>query len=1244
MTKGLMDTGEVLGLQGLRDGFVVLGADARVHSVNDTFCNLLGVSKEDLLGRRFLDLVPADAVQAVASGLGTALKRGFGALQCPLRRRDDSQATFHLSLSTLQGPDEPVLVVSCHELGGAPGDHVLSPGAEWLNAALGAAHMGIWEWRAGQDGIIWHELESVLGVEPGRFDGSFEACFGLVHEEDRERIKGELHEAKADPRRQTFRIQCRLKSAGDQPRWLEITGRLFRDARGLVERMVGTAADVSEARRAQQALAHSESEYRLLAEHSTDMISRHTPAGVYLYVSPACRRLLGYEPSELVGRSAYDFFHPDDLALIESNHRGVLENPEVKVITYRIRRNDGAYTWFESTSKAIRDPDTGEVRSLIAASRDVSARKLVETALRESEQRYRSLVDALDEGVTLLDADARIITSNPAAERILGLTADQLYGRTPLDPSWNLLRDDMTPYEADELPAIRTLRTGVALSAVPLGVQRDGGELRWLSVNTAPLFWGQGTKPYAVVTSFTDVTERRRVEHALSELAQRVQVESNESFFRSLVAQLARALETDYTFLALLTERDPSQMEILAMFGLPSFDEGAVYDLAGTPCARVIERERSFICPEGAGSAFPDDVLLRDLDLEGYAGTPLFDSQHRVIGVLSILHRRPLTNPALAGSLLEIFGARASAELERRRVEHERRHLLDELRLAATAFESHEGMFITDKAGVILRVNQAFTELTGYSAEEAVGRSADLLESDHHSRDFYRSMWQIPSETGSWQGEVFNRCSDGRVVPMWQSIAAVYDDVGEITHFVAYFQDITERKRAEAHIEHLAYHDALTNLPNRALLLDRVQQALARAQRHERFGALLFLDLDDFKNVNDSLGHRAGDLLLVEVAKRLTSAVRDEDTVARLGGDEFVVLLSELAGDQAMAAREVQSIGDKLCEALAGEFVVDAHGLRLSGSLGIVLFPGEADSADDLLRHADIAMYQAKAAGRGTTRFFLPEMQAAATERLLVEGELQRALQDEEFVLHYQPQIEVASGRVVGGEALLRWRHPQRGVLLPGGFIGVLEESALVVPAGLWVLGRVCRDVSRMEGSWSSSGPFPGVTMNVSPRQFRQSDFVYQIEAAIDRAGMAPESLALEVTERVVIQDVADTASKMEALKRLGVRFSIDDFGTGYSSLSYIKRLPLDVVKIDRSFVQDCTVDANDRAIVRAIIAMAHSLDLFVIAEGVETDEQLQFLTEQGCDAYQGFLFSPAVPQREFQALLETEASMPSPG
>ena len=556
---------------------------------------------------------------------------------------------------------------------------------------------------------------------------------------------------------------------------------------------------------------------------------------------------------------------------------------------------------------------------------------------------------------------------------------------------------------------------------------------------------------------------------------------------------------------------------------------------------------------------------------------------------------------------------------------------ITELRLAATAFQSHEGIFITDADGVIQRVNRAFLDITGFTGESAIGMRAKALFATGGDDSPCRWDTFVASGQAYWQGEAQARRAGGEVYPIWETITAVRRDDGAVTHYVCHFQDISERKQIQERIEYLAFHDSLTHLPNRSLLMDRLQQAVARNRRRGLSGALLYLDLDHFKNINDSLGHPTGDLLLCDVARCLLAQVRGEDTVARLGGDEFVVLLPQLEGGREAVAREARTIAQKIREALSSDFIIAGDRLRASASIGVILFPEGEESADDILRHADIAMYQAKAAGRNTVRFFSPEMQAAVTERLLLEGQLRDAVARQEFMAYFQPQIELATGRLFGVESLLRWRHPARGLQPPSSFIPLLEDTGLILPVGQWLLRHVCETL----GALQDKGHEVRVAVNVSPRQFYQADFADRIRDVLAETGTSPESLELEITESAVIDDIDHTIGIMRRLKDQGVRFSLDDFGTGYSSLSYLKRLPLDTLKIDRAFVHDCTTDANDADIVRAIIAMASSLGLEVVAEGVETGPQLEFLRSLGCAYYQGYLFSPPVPMDRLIALLD---------
>ncbi|MDP2824880.1 MAG: EAL domain-containing protein [Sulfuritalea sp.] len=556
----------------------------------------------------------------------------------------------------------------------------------------------------------------------------------------------------------------------------------------------------------------------------------------------------------------------------------------------------------------------------------------------------------------------------------------------------------------------------------------------------------------------------------------------------------------------------------------------------------------------------------------------------------------------------------------------ERKRAEADIRIAAATFESQEGMMIMDAGKVILRVNRSFTEITGYGSEEAVGKTPGLLYSGRHDAAFYQAMWESVQRTGTWRGEIWNRRKNGEVYPEWLSITAVKGGDGAVTHYVATFADITLRKAAEDEIRNLAFYDPLTRLPNRRLMLDRFRHALTSSARHERHGALMLFDLDDFKILNDTLGHDVGDQFLVEVAARMESCIREGDTVARLGGDEFVVILEDL-DVEAVAAMQAESVAVKIQAALNQPYLLDlslaagdvnTRSYRCTSSIGITLFRDQSLSVDELMKRADTAMYQAKAAGRNTLRFFDPEMQAVVATRAALDADLRTAIRERQFLLHYQPQVD-GEGRVTGAEALLRWQHPRHGLVYPAEFIPPAEDSGLILPLGHWVLEAACGQLV----VWAGQADMAHLTVavNVSGRQCRQWDFVEQVLAVLRDTGADPRKLKLELTESVLRHDVEDTIAKMTALKAEGVSFALDDFGTGYSSLSNLKRLPLAQLKIDASFVRNVLTDSNDAAIARTIIALGQSLGRAVIAEGVETEAQREFLALLGCHAYQGYLF-----------------------
>jgi diguanylate cyclase (GGDEF)-like protein/PAS domain S-box-containing protein len=553
-----------------------------------------------------------------------------------------------------------------------------------------------------------------------------------------------------------------------------------------------------------------------------------------------------------------------------------------------------------------------------------------------------------------------------------------------------------------------------------------------------------------------------------------------------------------------------------------------------------------------------------------------------------------------------------------------------ESRIAAIAFETPEPMIVMDAEGGILRVNAAFSRTTGYSQEEVIGRNPNFLQSGRHPPEFFAEMWQQVRHAGHWQGEIWDRRKNGEVYPKWLSISSVRDPAGAVSHYVGSFSDISERKEAAEAISRLAYYDPLTALPNRQLMMERLRRALRFSGRSGKFGAVLFLDLDNFKNINDTLGHDEGDKLLQEAARRLRACVREEDTVARFGGDEFVVLIEELEGPRERAALLTKGINDKLLDALSRPFLLQGREYLCSASIGVALWHGEPlIDGQELLKRADMAMYEAKRAGRNVARFFDPIMQTAIENRARMEGRLRMALNLGQFKLHYQPQVR-ADGSVFGAEALLRWQDPDRGMVPPGEFIPLAEETELIMPIGRWVLQTACRQI-RTWGVAEATRRLV-LSVNISPKQFGAEWFVDEVAQILQDTGADANLLQLEITEGMLLTDIEETVAKMTELRRLGVTFALDDFGTGYSSLSYLQRLPLNVIKIDQSFVQELGRNPRSEAIVRTVIQMSRSLGLEVLAEGVETAAQHERLAEWGCGNYQGYLFGRPVPVEFFAA------------
>ncbi|HVI51466.1 MAG TPA: EAL domain-containing protein [Candidatus Sulfotelmatobacter sp.] len=544
--------------------------------------------------------------------------------------------------------------------------------------------------------------------------------------------------------------------------------------------------------------------------------------------------------------------------------------------------------------------------------------------------------------------------------------------------------------------------------------------------------------------------------------------------------------------------------------------------------------------------------------------------------------------------------------------------------LATSVFQNTaEAIVVTDPDAVVISVNPAFSAITGYAPEEAVGKTPRILKSDHNSPEFYTALWQTLLTSGQWQGELWNRRKDGEAFLAWQTISAVRDPAGTLVRFVSVFNDITELHHKDQHIRHQAFHDALTGLPNRLLLQDRLEHAIDIAYRESRPLAVMFIDLDRFKVINDSLGHDVGDSLLVEVTGRLKSCMRRSDTIARLGGDEFVVILTDFAGSS-----EVADVAEKIVASVLEPLDLKGHEIHVGASIGIAMYPQDGADVTTLMKGADTAMYRAKDAGRNTFRFFDAKLDGETVERLKLEAALRHALDKGEFQLYYQPKIDLATNAVSGAEALIRWNSPERGLVMPDRFIPLAEETGLILPIGDWVLGEACRQIAE----WRDRGlPLIRVAVNVSARQFTNELLCERVGKLLEQYRLSAEMLEIELTESTVMADPERAVGQLQKLRDIGVAVSVDDFGTGYSSLSYLKKLPLSTIKIDRTFVRHLDQENENAAIVRAILGLGEALGMTAIAEGVETEGEARHLQEAGCHVAQGFKYSRPVPADDFQ-------------
>ncbi|GEM_PF-1205134 len=716
-----------------------------------------------------------------------------------------------------------------------------------------------------------------------------------------------------------------------------------------------------------------------------------------------------------------------------------------------------------------------------------------------------------------------------------------------------------------------------------------------------------------------DTSSRKRDEKVLRTLAEK-SFTGKESGFKEIVRLLATSYGMRYAMISLIDTNDPSQANTLAVWAGDGFADNISYPLLGSPCEKVTQEGLCFY-PENIQSLFPEDHLLADMEAESYLGLPLRNSQGVAIGIINILDDEPITNSSKTTLLLESLATRIAIEIERQESEKK-------LKLLARVFsETHNGIGITDANGLLVDINPAFSKITGYSKKEAIGQNPRILKSGEQNPKPHTGLKQALDKQGYWQGEMWNHKKGGELYAEHLTISALKDDAGQTLNYLGIFSDTTHSKEQQKALELMAHYDVLTNLPNRVLFYDRFLQAVAHSKRTKKLLAICFLDLDNFKPVNDTFGHNVGDQLLIEVAGRIRRNIREEDTVSRQGGDEFTLLLGDLD-----SFSPCEQMLKRMLSALAEPYQIDGQTIDVSASLGVTLYPQDDEDIDTLTRHADQAMYQAKLAGKNRYHLYNPEFDQQVSQKHQRLSEIQKALLNDEFRLFYQPKVNMKTGEVYGVEALIRWFHPEKGLIPPLDFLPVIAETLLETQIGEWVIQQALEQIAH----WEKQGISLEVSVNIASYHLQSTTFVGQLEKALLKQPTAnPNRLQLEILESSALGDTQVINSIITTCQEaLGVKVALDDFGTGYSSLTHLRNLPAETIKIDQSFVRDMLDDPDDCAIIDGIIGLADSFDREVIAEGVETTEHGLMLLLMGCEYAQGYSIARPMPVEEFTAWL----------
>jgi len=1060
-----------------------------------------------------------------------------------------------------------------------------------LLRALNGAKLGTWYWDIESGRVSWSRgAQALFGLDPKQPLQQRIEYIELIPVEDRAGVL-KLFEQLLDGNPTTSAFRHRIHWPDGSLHWLEISGSLQHDADGK-QRVIGVIRDISSQQLREQALRSSEEKFAQAFNHSPDaVVITEKCSGRFLEVNAGFERQFGWPSSEAIGRTSTDMGIWANLGdrqrMIEAVHNDALHGLEVSLY-----HRDGSLRLNQLFGGEI---TLGGTTCLVLSLRDITEQRNQQQALEDSQERLNLALDSADLGTWDWHIPSNMLFGSARAAKLHGLADEpfhddfrKFFSFVPLED-----RQAMRKHFNDLVQGI-TEDYQVTYRAV-----FANQEVHYLE-STARLYRDAAGKPERMAGILINISERVRREQSLA---------ASEAKFSSL-------FQASPDPIALTTLPDGVALEVNTSFS----------QTFGWQPDEVIGRKMTDInlwADVNQRTALYEK-LLREQSLHNEVADYL-DKQGRVITCVVSSRPLQLNNQHYILTTFRDINERQKAQAELQASQE---------KFSLAFHSSPDAITITERdSGKYIEVNEGFSRLTGYRSDEVIGRSAKDLNVWADLSERERMVQQLLRDGHVYHLEMHGKHRDGTIKLVEVSVEPI--ELNNTPCLLLTARDISELKNAQAQVQHLAYHDSLTNLPNRALLLDRLTQQISLLKRHELRGALLFIDLDHFKHINDSLGHPVGDAVLKLVTARLEASVRLEDTVARLGGDEFVVLISGLEGKRSAVVSQVRAVAEKLRHILAEPMKLDGHQLQVTPSIGIALIPDHGDTPSDLLKRADIALYRAKDSGRNTIQLFRNTMQKAASERLRMENDLRLALARGEFELYFQPQVDARNNQIIGAEALLRWMHPTLGAQSPALFIHILEESGLILEVGGWVLAEACHASAQLLRQGLVDATQFSLCVNISPRQFRQHDFVERVESSLASSQLPASMLKLEITEGIVIQNIDDTIAKMNRLKRLGVSFAMDDFGTGYSSLTYLKRLPVDVLKIDQSFVRDATQDANDAEIIRAIVAMARSLGLGIIAEGVEQLDQLAFLQQQDCHHYQGYLFSKPVPLQQFHQLLQ---------